>query len=558
MQRSLLRTVFQSTRVVRTVVQDAGRARDIAGILAKYGFAAVLQSRRPGRTDKDAPTQDVWDRLVPMVEELGPTFVKFGQILSTRPDVIPPDLAGRLATLQDHVARAPWEDTAATLEEAFGKPAEMVFESIEQTPIASASIAQVYGATLKGGQEVVVKVQRRNLRATIDADLSLMRFLAQRVLDAYPESAYLDLNGMVEEFAKSLMRELDFNTERQSLLRMAENFKGKPRIHIPEVFPEVCSSTVLTMERIRGHKLTALPATIEAGPVDQDDVALVCLDAAYQMVFHDGFFHGDLHPGNVFLEEDGRIGLIDFGMVGRLNRSMRSRVVDVIFSVLREDLEGVARIWYSLGRPTRPVDYAAFEADVIAILETHAVGRPMNEIDIGAFLRELAQGAVRHGIRLPPDFTMMFKAMVTTEGLAKQVAADINPLEAAQPYIETMVKERYSMERLKSKALSDLIYLSDLAQELPGRLSRLVTLAESGDLSFELKQPALEPAAIRLVRALNRGAVGVVVGASLLAGSIAIGKAPAVLLGLPVISIACYLLALLGCMWLGVGLLKGR
>jgi predicted unusual protein kinase regulating ubiquinone biosynthesis (AarF/ABC1/UbiB family) len=152
----------------------------------------------------------------------------------------------------------------------------------------------------------------------------------------------------------------------------------------------------------------------------------------------------------------------------------------------------------------------------------------------------------------------MFKAMVTTGGLAKQVAADINPLEAAQPYIETMVKERYSMERLKSKALSDLIYLSDLAQELPGRLSRLVTLAESGDLSFELKQPALEPAAIRLVRALNRGAVGVVVGASLLAGSIAIGKAPAVLLGLPVISIACYLLALLGCMWLGVGLLKGR
>ncbi len=550
--KSLIRTLYVSTRAVRTVVQDASRARNIAAILVKYGFGALIDSRRR-RGEAEAP-QDLATRAVLMLEELGPTFVKFGQILSTRPDLIPERLADRLQALQDHVAAVPIEAVEQTIIDSLGEPPDRLFKTFDRVPIASASIAQVHAATTHDGRDVVVKVQRPNLRATITADLSLMNFLAGRVLDVYPEAAYFDLPGMVEEFQKSLLRELDFDVERQSIQRFRENFKDKPYIHIPEVFTALSSSTVITMDRIRGQKLTRLSPDI-----DTQEVARLYLDAAYQMLFEDGFFHGDLHPGNVFLEDGGRLGIIDFGMVGRLSRSMRERVVDIIFSVLRGDLEGVARIWYSIGRPLKQVDYGSFEADVVEILEMHAVGKPLDQIDMGAFLRELAQGAMRHGIRLPSDFTMMFKAMVTTEGLAKQVAKGINPVEAAQPYIETVIKERYSMDRIKQVAFSELVHLTEVGRELPARVERLLTQAEAGELEMRLRHDAFEDVSVRMVRAFNRTAVSIVVAAGLLAGALTVeSHVGPVLFGFPVLSLTCFAISVLGIIWLGVGVLKGR
>lgn len=566
MPRSLIRTLYQSTRTVRTVVQDAGRARFIATVLAKYGFAALLDRRRLGAADtrrqviegegtalEGPERRDIATRAVAMLEELGPTFVKFGQILSTRPDLIPPNLAVRLQTLQDHVMPVPYEAIRARIVEGLGAPPEKLFAAFDAEPIASASIAQVHGARTLDGHDIVVKVQRPNIRRTIEADLSLLNFFAQQVLDIFPEAHLFDLGGMVREFEKSLMRELDFEIEKQSLIRFAENFSSKPHIHIPRVFRELSCRTVLTMERVRGVKLTQLPLDADA-----EKVARLYLDAAYQMLFQDGFFHGDLHPGNVFLEEDGRLGVIDFGMVGRLSQSMREKVVDIIFSVIREDLEGVARIWYSVGRPSGRVDYPAFEADVVETLERYAVGRPMEEVDMGAFLRELAGCAVKHHIRLPSDFTMMFKAMVTTEGLAKQVAKGINPIEAARPYIESLIKDRYSLDRLKSAAMVELIHAADLARELPGRFDRLLAQAEGGELEVKLTHRALEPHTKRLVRAVNRASVSVVVAAASLTGALTLEHGAPVMVGLPAVSLVTFSIALFGVVWLGVGVLRGK
>jgi ubiquinone biosynthesis protein len=550
-QTSLIRTLFRTTRAIRTVVKDAVRARHIASILAKYGFSAVVSRERP--RDPEEAASSVATRVVLMLEELGPTFVKFGQILSTRPDIIPPHLAARLSSLQDHVASIPLADVRRMIVQNLGAPPEVLFASFDEKPLASASIAQVHGAVTKEGVDVVIKVQRPGLKPTIESDLSLLRFLASRVLDVYPEAAYFDLKGMVEEFEQSLLSELDFVREREHIERFAENFAEKPRIHIPRVFRELSSDSVLTMERIRGRKLTSLDDTI-----DRQDVARLYLDCAYQMLFQDGFFHGDLHPGNVFLEPDGRLGVIDFGMVGRLSRHMRERVVDVIFSVLRQDLEGVARIWYSLGKPGPNVDYAAFERDVVGILERYAVGRPMDEIDMGAFLRALAGGAVRHGIRLPSDFTMMFKAMVTTEGLAKQVAKGINPVVAAKPYIEAVIKERYSVERLKSVAVTELIHMVDLSRELPGRIDRLLAQAESGTLRIRIAHDDAVEHVTRVSRALNRGSVALVVAAASVTGAITIEHGSSVLLGLPAVTLVSFTVAIAGIVWLGTGILRGR
>lgn len=549
---SILRTLYISTRNLRTVVKDAGRARDIAAILAKYGWNHFFEKRR-SRKEQGQDEGEMAARLVATLEELGPTFVKFGQILSTRPDLIPSHIAEQLGTLQDRVSEMPMEDVRQAVVFGLGAPPEDLFASFDENPIASASIAQVHGARTKDGQDVVVKVQRLRLKPTIEADISLLRFLLQRILVIYPEAKLFDLGGTIDAFEQSLMRELDFQVEAQSLVRFRENFSEKEHIHIPAIFESLCSVNVLTMERIRGEKLTALPDA-----TDRARVAEMYLDAAYQMLFQDGFFHGDLHPGNVFLEADGRLGIIDFGMVGRLSRPMREKVIDVIYAVLREDLEAVARIWYNLGTPVGRVDYAGFESDVVQVLESYVVGRRMEQINIGGFLRALAQGAIHHGIRLPSDFTMMFKAMVTTEGLAKQVASGVNALESARPYIEVVIRERYSLDRLKNNAVTELIQFADLARELPARLDRMVSQLENGDLRLRIQTDGLQEAFSMRARATNRLSVALVSGAASLTGALTLDVGPPLVLGLPAIPAGAFLIAACGLLWILSGLFRPK
>lgn len=565
MARSLIRTLYSGTRSLAAVVKDARRAQQIATLLARHGFAALVARDRTtttaaaraellsGADTAEAAHTDLAQRVVRLLEELGPTFVKFGQILSTRPDLIPPQLLERLEVLQDHVRPVPIDAVRRQIEASLGAPPEQLFASFDVEPIASASIAQVHGATTKDGRDVVVKVQRPALRPVVEADLSLLRFFADQVLAIFPEAAAFDLAGMVKEFEASLLRELDFTIEAQSLRRFEKNFRDKPHIHIPRVEGALSSSTVLTMERVRGRKLTALTERAE-----RERVARHYLDAAYQMLFRDGFFHGDLHPGNVFLEDDGRLGLIDFGMVGRLSRQMRERLVDVLFALMSEDLEGVARIWYQLGRASARMQYAEFESAVVDVLERHIVGRPMEEWDLAPFFTDLATAAVRHGVRLPSDFTMMFKAMATTEGLARSVAQGINPIEAARPYIEALLKDRYSTERMKRVALVEGVRLVELARELPHTVERIVSKIEQGDLTVRLKHEEVTPEVTRLVRALNRGAVAIISAAALLTAALTVGKGPHLWYGFSPMSIAALAIVMGGLTWIGVGLLRGR
>ena len=358
---------------------------------------------------------------------------------------------------------------------------------------------------------------------------------------------------MVTEFEQSLRRELDFDVERRSLERFRRNFRDKPRIHIPIVYPSYCSRVVLCMERLHGQKLTAID--------DEErrrEIAHVYLDAAYQMLFKDGFFHGDLHPGNVFVEDDGRLGLIDFGMVGRLSRQNRERMVDVLFSLMSEDLENVARLWFSIGKPGTSVDYAAFEAEVVDVLERHIIGRDLDEWDLAAFFTDLAAGAVKHGIRLPSDFTMMFKAMVTTEGLARSVAKGINPVEAARPYIEELVRDRYSLERVKQKALVEGVRVIDTLWTLPSSFERIIERAEAGDLRLRLRHDHLEDSARTVANSLNRVGLAVISAAGAVTGALTMGRGPEVFLGLSPLSLIAFSIAFSSTALFFFSLIRGR
>ncbi len=551
---SVFRTIVHSSRALVTTAKDAVRFREIAQVFITHGFGwvvAQLRLRRElgvehdgedlGRAALSSP--DTGKRLVKALTSLGPTWVKFGQILSTRPDVFAEPVIAELSTLQDNVEQVPFEDIDGQLQRNLGKDWRGKFESFNEKPLASASIGQVHEAVLDGGQRVVLKIQRPGIRSKIESDVNILHTIAGYLEEAFEEAHIMDLRGMVRDFAKSLAQELDYNVEANNMERFRRNFADSPDIKIPAVHKELSTDQVLTMEFVEGKKFDQVIAE-GAAP---GELVRTYFNVAYKMLFVDGFFHGDLHPGNVLLTTDGRLGLLDCGMVGRLAPSRKDKVVDIIHAVINEDLELLARTFYQLAIPQGPVDYAAFEGDCIALAEQYLVGVPLSQIQIGELFQQLVTGAARHDVRMPTDFTMMFKAIITTEGLAKAIAPDVDPIELARPFITQMITERYSPERLKSQAIRDLVAFSGMARSIPNTLPVLLDELQAGKFNvgtsaetLELQHRAADQRAGRAIRA----AISI---AFVVCGTLVIGVAelPIAFAGIPWLSVVFWGLALM-------------
>lgn len=492
---SVLRTLVNSSRALITGAREVARFREIATVFIRHGFGWAyhrlklrreLQVEDAGADVSQATLRgpDTGKRLVRAFTELGPTFVKLGQILSTRQDLLPASITSELATLQDAVEPMPWEEVEEQLRQTLGPDFREHFASLDEQPLASASIAQVHRATLRDGSEVVLKVQRLGVGPKIESDLGILLVIARWLEEAIPEAQAMDLRGIILGFTKSVSQEIDFRIEARNIDRFRALHGSNETVVFPRVYPELSRQQVLCMEYLSGRKFSQL---IDEGE-DVHALVKVYFDVAYKMLFIDGFFHGDLHPGNVLVMSGSRLGILDCGMVGRLSPTMRDRVIDILYAILNEDLEGVARTFYDLSVRTGPVDYTKFEADVMEIGERYLVGLPLSEVQIGTLFSEIVGGATRHGIRMPTDFTMMFKAILTTEGMAKSLAPDIDPIELARPFILQMVQERYRPERLKQLAWTDLQLLSRLARTLPRTLPALLEDARGGKLAITLSE----------------------------------------------------------------------
>jgi len=511
---SVLRTLVHSSRAIITGAREVARFREIATVFIMHGFGWVYSQLRLRRdlqveheggdwTKSALASPDTGKRLVAAFTKLGPTFVKLGQILSTRQDLLPHSITEELATLQDAVDPMPWADVEQQLRDNLGHDFRDLFTDLDETPLASASIAQVHRATLRDGTNVVLKVQRPQVGPKIESDLGILHAVAGWLEDAIPEAAAMDLRGIILGFTKSVSQEIDFRIEARNLERFRALHRENSAVVFPAVFPALSSEQVLCMEHLPGRKFSQV---IEAGDEPRALVD-VYFKVAYKMLFIDGFFHGDLHPGNVLVIDEDRLGILDCGMVGRLSPTMRDRVVDILYAVLNEDLEAVARTFYDLSIRTGPVDYPKFEADVIELGERYLVGLPLSEIRIGTLFREIVMGATRHDIRMPTDFTMMFKAILTTEGMAKTIAPDIDPIELARPFILQMVSERYKVDRLKQLALADFQLLSRLARTLPRSLPSLIEDLRAGKVALTLSDDLVarheRAADIRLGRSIR-------------------------------------------------------
>jgi len=510
--------------------RDIGRVREISTVLVRHGFGEIV-SRLGLARKKPAPESDDEEavgarerretalavRVRRVLEDLGPSFVKLGQLASTRPDIIPQDLQIELSKLQDSVPPIGFDSVKEQVETSLGSSLESVFARFDEEPLAAASIAQVHRATLRtdeGPVQVVVKVQRPGIAQKIASDVDLLHALAALVERAIPESRIYSPSGLVQQFDQAINAELDFLAEAENARDFAKNFEHDPKVKFPRVYRQASSKRVLTLEYIDGKKIHDAVAHGYSGP----KIARRAFAAVVQQIFEDGFFHADPHPGNVLVFgelEDPTLGIIDLGMVARLSPKMREHVVDVMICAFRRDYEGIADALYAIGTPTKPVDMDAFRAEV-ALLSEKYLGKRLEEIELSGMIRDLIRVGTKYGIEIPTEFMMVGKALMTVEGIGKQIAPDFDLMQEARPLFSELLRKRYTPERIGNELLRRLERLSGATYSVPQQVQDILHDLRLGRLVFRTEDRKVARAADRLARHVF---AAVIVSALLLSGA---------------------------------------
>ena len=515
-----------------TLVRRVGntvRLAEVVQILIKHGFAEagqltglhrglpakLLQGLRITKA-QEGPPETRGRRLNAAFTELGPTYVKLGQVLSTRPDLLGKEIRRDLGQLQDNVAVLPFEKMRPVIEGSLGKPLDKLFKEFPETPIASASLSQVYKAKMLNGMTIAVKVRRPGITQVINADINLMMAVAEWIDEHVEDLDWLDTVGLVKEFRRTILRELDFTIEARTIQRFHENFREDLDIEIPRVYTELSSTEVLTMSFIDGVRLDDLDE-YPARNSDPKKVAALGCHAVCKQIFEHNIFHADPHPGNILLTKDNRLAFIDYGLVGHLERADILIITDLLRAVFEENSKGVTDCMLLLtdtadlenvsALQQEVADYLAFEAQ--AIIARGELGRALEKI-----LHVLSN----HRPQLPPRFTLLIKALATIESTGHALDPDLDTLPIIKPYIEAVVKHRFSPEELVNEGQDYLFTLLRMLKNVPVDLHVLLQMAKHGHLKIEFKHSGLERLTRVLDRASNRVAFSVVTG-SLIVGS---------------------------------------
>jgi ubiquinone biosynthesis protein len=447
-------------------------------------------------------------RIREVLEELGPTFVKLGQIMSTRSDLLPQDVVVELAKLQDDVPPVPFAEIREQVERSLGVELRDVFSAFEEKPLAAASIAQVHRARLRteeGVADVVVKVQRPGIGATVASDLDLLHTFAALLERAIPETRIYSPTGLVQQFDRAITSELDFTTEAENANRFAQNFESYRNVRFPKVYRSASTKHVLTLEYLDGKKIYD---ALAAGHSSRR-LARLAMDILVKQIFEDGFFHADPHPGNVLVlgtADDPVFAMLDLGMVGRLSPRMRDLAVDLMVAAVRRDYDGIADALYAIGTPTKRVDRNAFRAEV-SLLADRYLGKQLKDIELSALMRDLVQGATKYGVEIPTDFVLVGKALMTIEGVGREIDPELDVFEEAKPLFVDIVKKRYSPERLGLELLRRLERLGGLTTDVPEQVRDVLEDLRLGRLTVRTSDLDASHAADRLGRRLYSGLV---------------------------------------------------
>ena len=543
-------------------VKHLGRFKDIVVTLFRYGFDDVVERLDlPGKVifekirkvDREMST---WERIRHMLVDLGPTYIKFGQIMSLRPDLIPKPLILELRKLQDEVAAVEYGDIREVVEKNLQRPLSEIFSFFDEEPLAAASLAQVHRAILRENKEVVaVKVQRPRIRQIIEPDLYILNRIAGQLHERMEWGKTYDLPKLVQEIRKTLLRELDFTREARHMKICRNNFAEVEDVYIPRLYEDYCSEHVLTMELVQGIKMKDL------GPdhdLNRELLSRRGLRLTVKQVLEDGFFHADPHPGNVMILDDNVFCLMDWGMVGRLTRKMRYELIDLINAVVDKDSEKIQEILLDLARADGSRPERRMEREILDILDIYH-SLPIQDLNLGQLLLDITTMLRENKLRVPPDLAIMIKALITAEGTARELYPELNIVEEAEPFVKRLALERWKPHVLWRDLRRNFSTLFTLQKELPLRLRQIVEKIDKGELNIRFQHANLAGLRSTLENITNRLTLGIIIAALIVASSMIIttGVKP-LLFGFPALGIIGYLVSGILGLWLIYNILRSR
>jgi ubiquinone biosynthesis protein len=515
-----------SPSIVGVAVRDLARLRTVAVTVAKHGFGPLLLRIPVARRLFDRPPEGEASlrevsapvRFAKLLAALGPTYIKLGQILSMRKDLFAPEWIAALETLQDDAPRLPFQAIREQVEQGLGGRLEDLYAWFDEAPLGTASIAQTHRARTKEGHEVVVKVQRPGIEATMRSDLDLLYLSAQILEASIDEMQLVGVVSIVEEFEKGLLKELNFHQELANLLEFRRNLDPARKVTVPRPYPELSVRTVLTMQFFAGRPIRKLvPKSPEAQAVVNEIV-----HTAFRQVLVDGVFHGDPHAGNLLCGDDGTICMIDLGMVGRVTPEQRDEIVTLAVATIANDGTTVARILLRMGTPTQRVNLAELKADIERIRSQHLMVASFGEYDSAGFIEEFGKAAGRHRIKLARDMAILGKAAATLEDIIRTLHPDVDLVGIARPFLDEIVRKRLSPQRILGEFVSEASGLGSMLRTVPGQVDQLLHDFETGNIMVRAVTPALDEVPARLHALGGRLTLAAFASATTIAAAIAL------------------------------------
>ncbi|WP_163339046.1 AarF/ABC1/UbiB kinase family protein [Desulfopila sp. IMCC35008] len=535
-------------------LRKLGRFREIITILGKYGFDDIVQRldipgsdllRKIHQVETD---ENSYQRLRCAIEDLGPTFIKFGQLMSLRPDLLPEGILGELEKLQDEVPAAEYEDIEPVIEKNLGEPIKEVFSIFDVAPIAAASLSQVHKAVLREESTfVAVKVQRPGIEKNIKLDLDILEGIANFLHHQFEDLQTYNFPELVRVTRRNLIKELDFSQELHNM-EIARSYASEGSFHVPLTYGKYSNDKILVMELIHGAKFTELSS---ASGYDREIIATMGLRAGVKQILDDGFFHADPHPGNLMVTEDMSLCFIDWGMVGRLTEKDRFQLIELLRAVVEKDSDSLARTFLNLCNARgKDIDSSSIERELLEILDNyHAV--PLRNVNIGQFLLNITVLLRQHSLMLPTEYSVMIKALVTAEGSARQVYPELDIVSEIGEYVHKLAKKRYKPDVLWRSMRNSLASLWFSQRQIPEQIGEVINKLEKGKLGFTFRLQKIEELVNTLENASNRLTAGIITGAIIMGSSMIIttGVGPFIF-GFPALGVIGYLVSVILGLWL--------
>jgi ubiquinone biosynthesis protein len=523
------------------------RYKDVAVLFMKYGRSDVVKSA--GMTevlDQDTATEETRPEageLAADLEKMGPTFVKLGQLLSSRGEILPPAYLEALERLQDDVAPFSFQEVESIVTEELGVRLSKAFSYFDPAPLAAASLGQVHRAALRDGRPVVVKVQRPGIRQQVTEDLEAFDSIASLLQKRTRLGARYDLTRMIEEFRKSLLTELDYRKEAQNLTQLKENLAAFKRIVVPAPIEDYTTSRVITMDYVEGKKITGLsPLTLIE--VDGDEIAEELFRAYLKQIFIDGFFHADPHPGNVFLTPDNRIALLDLGMVSTLPPRMQEHLLQMVLAIGEGRSDETADFVLKIGEATEDLDEKEFRRRVAELISAHH-GASIGEIQVGKVFLDMSRYSAENGVRLPSELTMLGKALLNLDGIGRALAPEFDPNASIRRNAARLMNQRMIKSLSPGNIFTGVLEMKEMVDRLPGRVNKILDNAANNQIGFKV-DTGIDAAAfmLGLQKVANRITVGLIL-AALIIGAAMLMRIETTfrILGYPGIAILCFLIA---------------